>query len=573
MTSMQRLTEADAVARLTRRDATLFSADPAVVAQVAPWMGWVGLAGASAGIAQRVAELAAVLRAEGTTDAVLLGMGGSSLASIVLSQVLGTAPGGVRLHVLDTTCPETVLAVADAVQPGSTVVLVSSKSGGTIEPLSLYAVFRERFDAALGREAAGRRFVALTDPGSGLERLAGTDGFADVLPTPADVGGRYSALTAFHLLPAALLGHDVHELLRRAGAMDAACCCGGVTAPGAVLAAFIGDSAAAGRDKLTVVASPALTPLGLWVEQLVGESLGKLGKGVVPVVADGARSLVGADDDRAVVVVRFADETGLADEVRTHAPHAPLLEIVLADGLAVAAEFVRWEYATALAGFLIGVNPFDQPNVAEAKAATGAIMDGSLPVPPSIHRTEGSLAYASGLASASTTPEDLAICALQTMRDGDYLGVLAYVPETPEGVSPLQVAADAVGWATGKAVTFELGPRYLHSTGQLHKGGPATGVFAMVLSAPGADVAVPGASHTLGELFRAQAFGDFATLAAHGRPVFLLELTSPETGGIERFAATLADAAERIVRARAQTSSTTSAPSTTPSDSSTTATE
>jgi glucose-6-phosphate isomerase len=572
MTSMQRLVDADASARLAAGDATLFGADPALVAEVAPWMGWVGLAARSDEVVERVTELAARLRAEGTTDAVLLGMGGSSLASIVLSRVLGTAPGGVRLHVLDTTCPETVLAVADAVQPTSTVVLVSSKSGGTIEPLSLYAIFRERFEAALGREAAGKRFVALTDPGSGLEELAALDGFADVLPTPADVGGRYSALTAFHLLPAALLGHDVRELMRRAEAMDAACrdADGG---PGALLGAFMGDGVAAGRDKLTIVSAPRLAPLGLWIEQLVAESLGKLGTGVVPVPADGARSLMGADPDRAIVVVRFADDMSLLEEVRFLAGSAPVLDIVLGDPSDLAAEFVRWEYATALAGFLLGVNPFDQPNVAEAKAATASIMDRSLTAPTGVHRTGELEVFASGIASESQTPEDLAIALLGGMRAGGYLGLLAYVPETDECTSPLQVAVDAAGWATGKAATLELGPRYLHSTGQLHKGGPATGSFAMILSGWGEDVAIPGAGHTLRELFRAQAFGDFATLAAHGRPVFLVELAGPAQDGVEDFAAAFAEAADFVVTARAQSSGTTSTDSTSPADTSTTATE
>jgi transaldolase / glucose-6-phosphate isomerase len=553
MSSSLRLAEADAVARLARRDAALFTQDPEVLAEVAPWMGWVGLPQTLEPLVERVVDLAARLSAEGLTDAVLLGMGGSSLASIVLSRVLGSAPGGVRLHVLDTTCPETVLAVADTVSPATTVVLVSSKSGGTLEPLSLYAVFRERFEAALGREAAGRRFVALTDPGSKLEAVATAEGFAETISTPADVGGRYSALTAFHLLPAALLGLDVSEFLQRARAMDTSCCTVAPDNPAARLAAFIGDSAEQGRDKLTIVSSPGLESFGLWVEQLVAESVGKIGRGVVPVVADGPRALEGADADRAVVIVRFADDASLPDAVSSLAPDAPLFDLVLGDRLDVAGEFVRWEYATALTGFLMGVNPFDQPNVAEAKAATASIMDGTLAAPSAVQRTDDHRVSTSGLTEAAGPGiEDAAFAALSAMGPGDYLALLAYVPEAEPFTTPLHDAADAAARATGKAVTFELGPRYLHSTGQLHKGGPATGVFVMLLSGVGADVAVPGSGHSLRDIFRAQALGDFATLAAYDRPVVLVEWTAPDATGAAAaaFGSALKAAARRVADAR-----------------------
>ena len=251
MAAIDRLDRADAVRRLVTRDATLFSDDPAVQRLVADRLGWLGLACRADHVVGEVTKLARELLEGGVTDAVLLGMGGSSLASIVLARALAPhGRGGVSLHVLDTTCPQTVESVLERTAPARTVVLVSSKSGGTLEPNSLCSILRERYDMVLGRESAGNMFVALTDPGSSLERRAGDEGFRAVVHTPADVGGRYSALTAFHLLPAALLGLDVDELLRRAAIMEEACTAAACDSPGAALAAFMTDNAESGRDKL-----------------------------------------------------------------------------------------------------------------------------------------------------------------------------------------------------------------------------------------------------------------------------------------------------------------------------------
>jgi glucose-6-phosphate isomerase len=331
MSSLDTLTTLDAAARLAARDASLFSADPDVQREVTENLGWTHLAEEAASLMPNITELARVAVAEGLDDVVLLGMGGSSLASLVIGKVLaGDGASGPRLHVLDTTSPLTVTWTLSRLDFGTTLVLVSSKSGTTIEPLSLYAIMRAAADEALGREAAGRRFVAITDPGSHLETLAERDGFRSVVSSPPTVGGRYSALTVFGLVTAALLGIDLERLLAPARAMEAACHDrAGAENPGLALASFAVDAHADGRDKLTVVASEGLSSFGIWAEQLVAESLGKEGTGVLPVVELDPDKPLGYGRDRALAVVRFADDDRLAG----WAPVAyalPVIELVLA---------------------------------------------------------------------------------------------------------------------------------------------------------------------------------------------------------------------------------------------------
>jgi transaldolase / glucose-6-phosphate isomerase len=550
MSATERLDRADAVRRLVQRDAALFSDDAAVRALVADRLGWICLTVHDGRVVRDAAALARELLEGGVTDAVLLGMGGSSLASVVLSRALAPlAPGGVTLHVLDTTCPETVLEVLEGTQPARTVVLVASKSGGTVEPNSLYSIFRERYDEVLGQDNAGNMFIALTDPGSSLERLAGDSGFRAVVHTPADIGGRYSALTAFHLLPAALLGLDLDELMRRAASMEEACSGTACDSPGATLASFIADGAESGRDKLVIVTSPGLESFGLWAEQLVAESLGKLGRGVLPVPALDANSLTGAWPDRAVAIVRLEDDDTTRESVASAAAEsgAPLADLVLADPYDLAAEFVRWEYAVALAGFLLGVNPFDEPNVTEAKGATSAILDRSLPVPVPLVSTPACAELAVSdlvLPEDDPLPLEMALgTVLGALEQNDYLALLAYVPERPSLLDPLREALASAGRATGAAVTLELGPRYLHSTGQLHKGGPAGGVFVVLTGRTGEDLQIPERDFSLRDLFSAQATGDLTTLARHGRRALWVAMPDTSEKSVESFSRALAVAA------------------------------
>jgi len=544
MPARDRLLEADAVARLSRRDVTLFSDDPDVQRTVAGRLGWISLAAPGRQVLGRITALAEEAKAGGLTDVVLLGMGGSSLASLVISRVVGI--GDTNLHVLDTTSPITVRDTLDAIDPARTLYLVASKSGGTIEPNTLYAIFRAHADAALGRTLAGRRFIALTDPGTVLERLARDEGFRAIVQTPPDVGGRFSALTPFGLVPAALIGADPARMLDRAEAAEKACAASYEENPAVELAAFICDAHEGGADKLTVVAGPDLRSFGLWTEQLVAESLGKQGKGVIPVV-ELSDEPGGYGADRAVVVVRMTGDARLAGWAQSQRGRHPVYEIVLDDSFDIAEEFVRWEYAVALCGFLFGLNPFDEPNVAEAKAATSGVLDGSVSAPrPQVAAQSVAMTFAGGLPDPGhpeRTPATAVGHAIAALQAGDYLAVLAFLPDSERLLAPLHAVVPAVSAESGAAVCLEVGPRYLHSTGQLHKGGPDSGVFILVTTQDGTDVSVPGQQWSLRELHSAQAEGDLVTLAAHGRRVLRLDLPDASARSIELLAAALADGA------------------------------
>ncbi|MCK8115853.1 hypothetical protein [Anaerosoma tenue] len=547
MSARERLIEMDAIARLRARDVSLFSDDLDARIPIMQRLGWTDLAKKATGRLPLLANLADAIVNEGATDLLLLGMGGSSLAPLVMSRMIEGAAGFPRLHVLDTTSPVQVATALDRLEPHSTFVIVASKSGTTIEPLSLYAIVREWFTAAgMVKAEAGRHIVVITDPGSPLEKRRQRDMLRIALTAPATVGGRYSALSMFGLAPAALTGIHLPSVIARAEAMEDACAAPIDENPGALLAAWIADSCEAGKDKLTLVTSGPFAPFGLWVEQLVAESLGKNGTGVVPVIeADPA----GADaygSDRAFVVLRFGDDTTLADWSRRISERHPVFELTVADVFDIGAEFVRWEHAVALAGVLLGVNPFDEPSVTEAKRATSAILDGGAAEVPAASADVGGtwITYAGALeGEAPATRTDALAHAVGSLRGGDYLALLVYAPEDDERLAPLRDACAAVSHASGHAVCFELGPRYLHSTGQLHKGGPNTGVFVLVTARDRADIEVPGQPFTLAALHRAQAEGDLVTLAAHGRRVLRLDLPSTDAEVLANLARDLEAAA------------------------------
>lgn len=547
MDALSRLVDMDAMERLRAHDATLFGESPEDIALTSKSLGWTKLAKNIDGVIPQIEELASTLTGQGLTDVVLLGMGGSSLAALVMGSTLAES-SPVRLHVLDTTCPRTILDAVERLDPATTAYLVSSKSGGTIEPNSLYAIFREVADNALGPDAGGARFVALTDPGSPLEAVAATGGFCALVSTPENVGGRFSALTPFGLVPARLLGIDIAELVRRAANMEAACELPARENPATLLATFIETAREAGKDKLTIVASPKLANFGVWVEQLVAESLGKAGIGVVPVVELSHDYPQGYGADRAVVVVRLADDTRLAEWAPKLAEHSPTHELVLHDAYDLGAQFTLWEHAVALLGPLMGVNPFGQPNVQAAKDATNAVLSGSLSAPtPAARLADGTtITYAGSLPYPGHTEHELGPAlghVLASIRPGDYLGLLAYLPDNQALLEPLLAATPRLSASTGAAVTLELGPRYLHSTGQLHKGGPNTGVFIVVTTRDSADIAVPGRSWGLRTLFRAQADGDVATLASSQRRVLHIDLPDSSAATIQAFGDALLDAA------------------------------
>lgn len=533
MNSLERLLELDAVRRLRTRDVTLFSEDIDQRIPIMQRLGWTDLAEKASGRLPLLTGLAEAIVAEEGTDILLLGMGGSSLAALVVDRVIGGAPGFPRLHVLDSTSAVQLTELLARLDRERTYVLIASKSGTTIEPLTLYSIVQAWMMAGgMTRADAGRRCVVITDPGSPLEKLRQRELMRMTLTGPATVGGRYSALSMFGLAPAALIGIHLPGLLQRAQAMEEAC--GAVPAenPGALLAAWMTDSWGAGRDKLTIVASERFAPLGLWVEQLVAESLGKDGKGVVPVIEYGLPAPSTYGSDRAVVVTRFADDEERASWSRETAAAHPVYEIVVTDVFDLGAEFVRWQHAVALTGALLGVNPFDEPAVTEAKKATADILGGgSAEVPAATLDFDGTWVTFAGSLAPGVAPRSRAEAlkaALDSAADGDYLALLVYAPEDEARLSALRSAAGQVAAATVRPVCFELGPRYLHSTGQLHKGGPNNGVFIVITARDRTDLEIPGKRYTLSALHRAQAEGDLVTLARHGRRVIRLDLPSTD---------------------------------------------
>jgi glucose-6-phosphate isomerase/transaldolase/glucose-6-phosphate isomerase len=525
-----------AVARLAERDATLF-ADPAIAADR---LGWIGLPDAALASADELDAFAAQQRTAGITDVVLLGMGGSSLAPLVLSRVLGSQAGFARLHVLDTTLPLAVTRVMEALRPASTLVLVSSKSGTTIEPLSLADVFLDWMQKDLGHEA-GSHFIGITDPGSPLEGFASERGFARVFHAQADIGGRFAALSTFATVPAALIGADVSELAAFGAAAETSCSRPGDENPAAALAAWIASAYDEGRDKLTLVCSQELAPFGLWVEQLVAESSGKRGGGILPVLETYPGIPEAHGSDRMTFVLRTEEDEVLASLPDRLPDDEPVFESVIEDRYALGAQFVLWEWGVALACALTGIEPFDQPDVEEAKREARRIVGGgSVTCSPSLR--DGDLSVTSTLPMEPQNLREALAMLLDEATQKPYLAVLAYLPEDEQLLAPLRAACDRLSAARQLPVTFELGPRYLHSTGQYHKGGSDRGLYLFVTAQEPVDLNIPGASFTLGQLSRAQAAADASTLAGHIRPVVTVELPTVDNEHIR----TLAEALESL---------------------------
>jgi transaldolase/glucose-6-phosphate isomerase len=455
---------------------------------IADRLGWLTVTDSMMEETDRLRRFARNLADEGYETAVLLGMGGSSLAAEVLYSTFGAPPGALSLKVLDTTDPATIQAVEEAVDLKRTLFIVASKSGSTIETVSHLAYFWKKL-------ADGRHFIAITDAGTPLERLARERGFRKLFLNPPDIGGRYSALSYFGLVPAALIGADIDQLLDRAHEMLHAChyCVSPEENPGAWLGAVLGEGAVAGRDKLTLVLPAAISSFGCWVEQLIAESTGKDGKGIVPVEGEPLGEPEVYGDDRLFVAI--GDHEGLPALER--AGH-PVVRLPYGEPLQLGAEFFRWEFATAVAGHVLDINPFDQPNVQEAKDTTARILQGDRPEEP----VTGSLS-----------------ALLEQVRPGDYIAIQAYLSRNADVEAQLQAARGRLRDRFRVATTVGYGPRFLHSTGQLHKGGPNIGVFIQVFDDDPVDLEIPSKPYTFGALKRAQALGDLESLRAHGRRV------------------------------------------------------
>ncbi|MDP9405734.1 MAG: glucose-6-phosphate isomerase [Actinomycetota bacterium] len=507
--ALAELRDRDAVTRLHDRDATLWSDDPAVRDAVANRLGWLDVAAAPPGWSQRLSDLGEQITRDGITRVVLAGMGGSSLAPELFASVFGGDGRGATLTVLDSTHPDAVAAALDPAGLDATLVVVSSKSGSTEETRS--------FAALAGELVPSARLFAVTDAGSQLKAQARDGGWRDVAANPADIGGRYSALSLFGMLPAALVGVDVDVVWASGAAMLDRCRATPEDNPGAQLAAFIAGCARAGRDKLTLLTPTSLASLGDWVEQLVAESTGKQGRGIVPVVGEPVGEPGVYGDDRAFVALSLGGETPLGVDALAAAGH-PVHRIDVAERTGVGGEFVRWEVAVALAGALLGVNPFDEPNVSESKANTNAVLD----------------AVAGG--GSLDEPEHGDVAALlDQLRPGDYCSVQAYLAPNPATAAPLQRLRTTVRDRYRVATTFGWGPRFLHSTGQLHKGGPNTVVALQVVERPTGGPPIPGRDYDFATLIRAQAQGDLRSLRDHGRRVAQVSVAEP--GALESLAA------------------------------------
>ena len=516
----------DIIGRIWRRDHTVWKPDPD---EIANRLGWLDVSVAMRRELPTLRRFADEVRADGFERVLLLGMGGSSLGPEAVARTFGSASGFPELSVLDSVLPSEVSTASGVIDPARTLFLVSSKSGTTIETNALYRHFRREVEARVGAENAGRHFVAITDGGTPLARLAVPDGFRHLFLNPPDIGGRYSVQSLVGLVPGALMGLDLEAALDQVDAMADRCLDARAARnnPGAWLGAAIAAQAVRGQDKLTLLASPRVEAFASWAEQLVAESLGKEGKGVVPVVDEPLTPSARFTADRQFVYVRLRGDANASTDSTADAAARqgrPLVRLDLGDRNELWGEFFRWEFAVAVAGALLGVNPFDQPDVELSK-----------------RMAREALEYAGGSAGVAdgVSPAQL----LADTRPGDYLAVLVYVRRTSELESALAGLRRAIGERHGIATTVGYGPRYLHSTGQLHKGGPANGRFLQLVEhlgdEEGADVSVPGADYTFGRLAKAQADGDLGAQAGLGRRVSRVCVEGGGAGEVTALAASL----------------------------------
>jgi glucose-6-phosphate isomerase len=506
---------------LWRRDPAVWSIDRSVQDTITRRLGWLDSPALMLASVDHIRSVAREVRDAGFTDVVLLGMGGSSLAPDVLRAVVGEQSGWLRLHMLDTTDPGAIRAVATT--PATTIYLLASKSGTTIEPNSLAAHFQQQLQHA-GIADWARHFIAITDDDTPLSSRAKAEGFRHLFLNPFDIGGRYSALSFFGLVPAALMGQDITALLNWGGAMldEAQAEDIDVRANPAVgLGLLMGASARAKRNKLTLLLPPGLERFGLWVEQLVAESTGKRGVGIVPICGETIGDAHVYGDDRAFVRLRRPGAPRHRDQEVEDLGREPIATIEFPEPAALGAEFVRWEIATAVAGALLGINPFDEPNVQQAKDATRVLLDRYKKehhFPPAAHETTSagvtmSLTTAARQALHGKGPEAI----LTLPGPGDYLAVLAYLEPTDAFDELLQRFRMSVRDWTRVATMSSYGPRYLHSTGQLHKGGPNTGVYVLITAKTDHDLNIAGQPFSFGTLELAQALGDFTSLGETNR--------------------------------------------------------
>jgi transaldolase/glucose-6-phosphate isomerase len=530
------------IARIWNKEASLWKQEESHQKIIINSLGWLTVATQMRTVADELRSFADNVRASGDFNHVMVcGMGGSSLCPEVLRQTFGRQEGFPELLVLDSTDPDAVNNFRNQIDIDRCLFVIASKSGTTTEPI----VFHRYWYGEVGKKSAepGKSFITITDPGSQMADTAATEGFKRIFLNQADIGGRYSALSYFGIVPAALMGLDFEKLLRGAETMAAAC---GPRAqvsenPGAVLGAVMSECAVAGRDKLTIVTDQKLSALGLWVEQLIAESTGKEGKGIVPVVGEPLGPVSAYGNDRLFVSISVGaqDDATKSKLKALEAAGHPVVYRSLSDVYDLGAEFFLWEMATAFAGWRLAINPFDQPNVQESKDATKALLEKftrerKLPESAPV-ASDGTLTFyraQDDSAAAAASVAEVMAQHIAGVRPGDYVALLAYVEETPEIETAIQAIRTTLRDATGCATTTGYGPRFLHSTGQLHKGGPDSGVFIQITAPDHNDLDVPGAPYTFSVLKQAQAQGDFQSLLSHGRRAIRVDLGSDVLVGL-----------------------------------------
>jgi transaldolase / glucose-6-phosphate isomerase len=540
----------DKVRRLWNHDASLWTGT-----DEANWLGWLDITADQIARGEKLRAAVADVKKENFTDILLLGMGGSSLCPDVLRVTFGKIAGFPQLHVLDSTDPAQVKAFENEVDLAKTIFIVSSKSGTTLEPNIFKQYFFERVKQTIGADKAGSRFIAITDPGSKMQQVAEGDHFRHIFPGLPSIGGRYSALSNFGVVPAAIMGLDLNRFLGRTQEMVEACGAG-VAAdqnPGVVLGIILGTAARNGRDKVTLITSPGISSLGAWLEQLMAESTGKQGKGIVPIDREDIGPPEVYGNDRVFAYVRLESAPNKAQDAKVAALEQaghPVVRIALGDTYDLGQEFFRWEIATAVAGSVIGINAFNQPDVEASKIATRNLTNeyektGSLPAEKPVLEDNGIKLFtdpvnADALAKAAGSDKSLAgylRAHLKRVGAGDYFALLAYIQMDEEHEALLQKLRQSLRDKKRVATCLEFGPRFLHSTGQAYKGGPNSGVFLQVTCDDAADLPVPAQTYTFGVVKAAQARGDFQVLAERGRRALRVHLGKDLASGLARLSA------------------------------------
>ena len=531
--------------RLWQRDATLWTGS-----DEANWLGWLDIVDEQIAQHDQLAKLAKEVQARGFQHVLLLGMGGSSLCPEVLRMTFGRITHFPTLHVLDSTDPGQVKSFEHLIDIPKTLFIVSSKSGSTLEPNIFKQYFFERTKQAVGAVKVGSQFIAITDPGSKMQQVAEADRFLHVFFGRPSIGGRYSALSNFGMVPAAVMGLDTRKFLDRAAEMVRACGAGASVEenPAAALGIILGTAANAGRDKVTIITSPGISDLGAWLEQLLAESTGKVGKGIIPVDRESLTTPDVYGSDRVFVYVRLESGADTDQDAKVAAIEKaghPVVRIAMADIYDLGAEFFRWEIATAVAGSIIHINAFNQPDVEASKIATRELTSayektGSLPPEKPVVEDSGIKLFtdeknAAELAKAAGGDNSLAgylKAHLGRIKAGDYFAVLGYVQMNAEHAESLQALRHLVRDSKHVATCLGFGPRFLHSTGQAYKGGPNSGVFLQITCDDSVELPVPGQKYTFGIVKAAQARGDFQVLADRGRRALRVHLGSNVKAGL-----------------------------------------